>query len=148
MSLTISEVTAVSPALVAAFAQLLPQLSPTAAPLDHATLSEIVAAPATTLLVARSGEGVDGGPIVGSLTLVTFRIPSGACARIESVVVDTAARGQGVGAALCAAAIERARAFGAKHVELTSVPAREAANRLYLRLGFVLRATNAYRLML
>jgi ribosomal protein S18 acetylase RimI-like enzyme len=43
------------------------------------------------------------------------------------------------------AAVERARALGAKTVDLTSRPSREAANRLYVRLGFAARSTNVYR---
>jgi ribosomal protein S18 acetylase RimI-like enzyme len=82
---------------------------------------------------------------VGSLTLATFRIPTGVRAWIEDVVVDSSARGHGVGEALNIAAIEEARARGAITVELTSRPSREAANRLYQRLGFVARETNVYR---
>jgi ribosomal protein S18 acetylase RimI-like enzyme len=87
---------------------------------------------------------VDGN-IVGSLTLVTFRIPTGIRAWIEDVVVDETARGHGVGEALNQAAIEEARRKGAVTVDLTSRPSREAANRLYQRIGFVQRDTNVYR---
>jgi ribosomal protein S18 acetylase RimI-like enzyme len=86
-----------------------------------------------------------GGQIVGSLTLVVFRIPTGVRAWIEDVVVDAAARGRGVGQALNQAALDRARAAGATTVDLTSRPSREAANRLYRRLGFAERTTNVYR---
>jgi ribosomal protein S18 acetylase RimI-like enzyme len=82
---------------------------------------------------------------VGSLTLVTFRIPTGIRAWIEDVVVDETARGHGVGEALNQAAIEEARRKGAVTVDLTSRPSREAANRLYQRIGFVQRDTNVYR---
>jgi ribosomal protein S18 acetylase RimI-like enzyme len=64
---------------------------------------------------------------------------------IEDVVVDDAARGKGVGAALNERAIEVARGLGARTVDLTSRPSREAANRLYQRLGFEPRETNVYR---
>ncbi len=43
------------------------------------------------------------------------------------------------------AAVERAEALGARTVDLTSRPSREAANRLYVRMGFELRTTNVYR---
>jgi ribosomal protein S18 acetylase RimI-like enzyme len=79
------------------------------------------------------------------LTLVTFPIPTGLRAWIEDVVVDETARGQGVGAALTEEAVRRARTVGARTVDLTSRPTRQAANRLYERLGFELRETNAYR---
>jgi ribosomal protein S18 acetylase RimI-like enzyme len=61
------------------------------------------------------------------------------------VVVDEAGRGRGVGEALNRAAVDEARARGAKNVNLTSRPSREAANRLYQRLGFVPYETNLYR---
>jgi ribosomal protein S18 acetylase RimI-like enzyme len=82
---------------------------------------------------------------VGSLTLATFRIPTGVRAWIEDVVVDESSRGHGVGEALNHAAIDEAKQRGAITVELTSRPSREAANRLYRRMGFVARDTNVYR---
>jgi ribosomal protein S18 acetylase RimI-like enzyme len=85
------------------------------------------------------------GRIAGALTLATFPIPTGVRAWIEDVVVDSAARGHGVGEALNQAAIAEARARGAVTVDLTSRPSREAANRLYQRIGFVRRDTNVYR---
>jgi ribosomal protein S18 acetylase RimI-like enzyme len=87
----------------------------------------------------------DDGTIVGTLTLAIFRIPTGLRAWIEDVVVDERARGRGVGAALTNAAIRLASDQGARTVDLTSRPSREAANRLYQRLGFVARETNVYR---
>ena len=74
-----------------------------------------------------------------------FRIPTGVRAWIEDVVVDGDARGRGVGEALNRHALDRARMLGAKTVDLTSRPSREAANRLYQRIGFVPRETNVYR---
>ncbi len=85
---------------------------------------------------------------MGTLTLAVFRIPTGVRAWIEDVVVDEAARGQGVGEALTLAAVELARNAGARSVELTSRPTREAANRLYRRLGFEERETNVWRFVL
>ena len=85
---------------------------------------------------------------MGMLTLVTFRLPTGVRAWVEDVVVDSAARGQGVGEALTQAAIELAAARGAQTVDLTSRPSREAANRLYRRMGFEPRETNVYRFQL
>jgi ribosomal protein S18 acetylase RimI-like enzyme len=129
--------------LVAAFARLVPQLSPSASPPGADQLAEMIAHPGTTVLVAR----IDG-VVVGVLTLVVFRIPTGVRAWIEDVVVDEGARGKGVGEALSRAALDRAAAQGARTVELTSRPSREAANRLYQRLGFRPRETNVYRIEL
>src|SRR4051794_34626199 len=130
----------VTPEVVEAMRRLLPQLSSSAALLTAEDLAEIVDGPATLLLLAR----VDGA-IVGSLTLVLFRLPTGLRAWIEDVVVDDAARGHGVGAAINRAAIVLAAERGSRTVDLTSRPSREAANRLYRRLGFVARETNVYR---
>ena len=129
--------------LVDAFAYLIPQLSSSNPPPSREHLAEMVQSPATLVLVAR----VDGR-IAGSLTLAMFRIPTGLRAWIEDVVVDGDARGNGVGEALNLRAIEEARKRGAVTVDLTSRPSREAANRLYQRLGFVARDTNVYRFTL
>jgi ribosomal protein S18 acetylase RimI-like enzyme len=139
--IVVDAVEQVTPELVDAFARLVPQLSRSSPPPDAGALGAIVASPACTLLVARDGDGT----ILGSLTLVVFPIPTGTRAWIEDVVVDEAARGAGVGAALNSAALDTARQLGAKTVDLTSRPSREAANRLYRRLGFEPRETNVYR---
>lgn len=140
MSVVVERATQVTDELVAAFKLLIPQLSSSNPPPTHDQLAEIVSAPASVLFIARVEDR-----IVGSLTLATFRIPTGVRAWIEDVVVDESARGHGVGEALNTAAIDEAKARGAITVELTSRPSREAANRLYQRLGFVARDTNVYR---
>jgi ribosomal protein S18 acetylase RimI-like enzyme len=126
--------------LGAAVTALVPQLSRSSPPPTPDELARIVADPATTLFVAR-----DGDRIVGMLTLAAFRIPTAQRAFIEDVVVDEAARGAGVAAALVQAALQHAAALGARTVDLTSRPDREAANRLYQRMGFEVRNTNVYR---
>ena len=130
--------------LVEAVARLLPQLSPSLRPPGIAELMEVVATPGTSLLVARDG----GGAIVGTLTLALHRHLSGLDAVIHDVVVDESVRGRGVGEALTREAIRLARLAGARRVDLTSRSHRAAAHRLYERLGFELRETNAYRLTL
>ena len=126
--------------LCAAVDRLVPQLSRSSPPPSRAVLERIVSNDATTLFVARGDSG-----IVGMLTLATFEIPTGVRALIEDVVVDEAARGSGVAATLVQAALERSAELGARTVDLTSRPDREAANRLYLRMGFEVRQTNVYR---
>jgi ribosomal protein S18 acetylase RimI-like enzyme len=138
----VTEVTEVTAEVLEALRALVPELSSSAPPLTRSALEEIVASPATVLLVARD---VADGAIVGSLTLVVFNAPTGPRAWIEDVVVATRTRGRGVGAALVHAANARAGAAGSRTVDLTSRPSREAANRLYVRLGFVQRETNVYR---
>ena len=130
--------------LVAAYARLHPQLSRSSPSPDAEALGRIVAHEANTVLVAR--EGIPGGEIIGAMVLVLYPLPSGLRAWISDVVVDAAARGRGVGAALNLRAVEIARAADARTVDLTSRPDRDAANRLYARLGFKRRATNVYRL--
>jgi len=137
----VEHVTEVTPELVDAFARLTPQLSSSAPAPGVAELTEMVRSPTIILLVARDGDR----RIVGSMTLVVFRIPTGVRAWIEDVVVDAEARGRGVAEILCREALNRACAAGARTVDLTSRPSRESANRLYRRLGFVKRETNVYR---
>ena len=137
--LVVEEAQQATPELVSALAGLLPQLS-SAPPPDAVELAAILAPPGIVLFVARLD-----GRIVGTLTLVLFTTPTGVRAWIEDVVVDEAARGQGAGEQLSRAALSRAGAAGARTVDLTSRPQREAANRLYQRLGFVRRDTNVYR---
>ena len=139
--MTVEIAAEVTTELVDAFARLIPQLSRSSPAPDAAVLREIIASPATHLLLARG----DDGTVLGSLTLVLFRIPTGLRAWIEDVVVDDTARGQGVGEALNRYAIDVAAEHGARSVDLTSRPSREAANRLYRRLGFEPRDTNVYR---
>ena len=155
--------------LLAAVRRLLPQLSSSAREPSDDEIGEIVSSPATVLLVARddtvvvAGDGtpvpvpvddppaplrvgMEGdGPIVGMVTLVLFRLPTGVRAWVEDVVVDTAARRRGVAEALTRAAVEVARERGARTVDLTSRPSRQAANNLYQKVGFQERDTNVYR---
>lgn len=140
MSVEIEIVTSVDDELVAAFDRLIPQLSASAPPPGRDGLAEIVGNGNCVLFTAR----VDGD-IVGGLTLAMYPLPTGLKVWIDDVVVDTAARGHGVGEALSRAALDEARRRGAKEVDLTSRPKREAANRLYQRMGFVARDTNVYR---
>lgn len=141
MTLRVEEATDASVDVEDAVRRLLPQLSQTAPALMKQDLDEVVASRATRLLVARD----EAGEIHGMLTLVLFRVPTGVRALIEDVVVDEAVRGQGAGELLTNEALRLASEAGARTVDLTSSPHREAANRLYQRLGFERRETNVYR---
>lgn len=129
--------------LVEAFAKLIPQLSKSNPPPTAEALADMIASPASVVFIARLD-----GEIVGSLTLVAFRIPTGLRTMVEDVVVDEAARGTGVAVALTEAAMNEARRLGASTIDLTSRPSRVAANKLYQRIGFVQRDTNVYRYVL
>jgi len=91
----------------------------------------------------------EDGRVIGCASLCLFDSPTGRKASIEDVVVLSSCRGQGIGRAL----MERLIAFAGRELapidlQLTSRPARVAANELYRSLGFERRETNAYRLSL
>jgi hypothetical protein len=67
----VARVTEVDEALAAAVVQLVPQRSPKRRPAGLAELTELVASPATNLVVAR-----DGLAVLGMLTLVLYRVPT------------------------------------------------------------------------
>lgn len=126
--------------LAEAWGKLLPQLSSSASPITRADLEEIINSQVVTMFIARVDD-----QIAGSLSLVVFRIPDGIRAWVESVVVDESFRGRGIGEQLTVRAVEHAQLLGAKSIDLTSRPSREAANRLYQKVGFEKRETNVYR---
>jgi ribosomal protein S18 acetylase RimI-like enzyme len=137
----VEEVREATPEIVAGLDRLLPQLSASASRADMQAVTRVVESEVTRLLIA----GDPHGQIIGTLTVAVFRIPTGTRAWIEDVVVDSSARGQGIGEALTRAALAIAADAGANSVDLTSRPSREAANRMYRRLGFAARETNVYR---
>ena len=139
----IEEVIEATPEVHHALARLLPQLNAQLPIPTIERLQAIMADPASTLLVARDGED-----IVGTTTLIVYTTPFWIKARLDEVVVDESARGKGVGTALVKASLEIAREKGVEVVELQSGVQREAANRLYPSLGFKLRETNVYRIVL
>ena len=148
--MTVELITAATPELHEAMGRLLPQLSRSAAPMSEADVERFLSQSSVHLFVfrAETADADGNNPILGMLSLATFEIPTGVRAWVEDVVVDEAARGQGAGLALVEAAIEHAKTVGARTVDLTSRPTREAANRLYRRAGFQLRETNVYRVTL
>ncbi len=106
-----------------------------ASPAPYAdALTEIVATPGNDVLVAELD-----GRIVGMCQVLFFRHiqhRGGRCAEVESVHVDAGMRSTGIGTALMADVVERARAAGCYRVQLTSNVARPAAHRWYERIGF------------
>ena len=131
--------------VIEAMTRLTPQLSLGPDPVvpNRTHLERVVASDNSKLLLARSSD-----QIVGALTLVATIIPTGSKGRIEDVVVDQEARGQGVARTLCQAALEIAQNWGIETVSLTCRPERQAANKLYQSLGFQRFETNVYRLRL
>ena len=140
VSVDVEVVHEVNDEVTVAMRHLLPQLSSSAAQPDQAAVQRIVGSEATTLLAAKLD-----GRIVGFLALAMFPIPTGVRAWIEDVIVDETARGRGIGEALTRKALDLAETAGARTVDLTSRPSREAAGRLYERVGFAPRSTRIYR---
>lgn len=140
--ITITRIEEVSPGFAAAIERLLPQLGDLRPP-TQAELAQMLAAPNLVQFAAAHADF--GAQIIGLASLVIYRVPSGLHGYIEDVVVDELARGRGVGRALVLACLDHARAAGAPQVDLTSNPARAAANRLYQAMGFEQRRTNVYR---
>jgi len=129
--------------LLDALTRLIPQLKIASPRLTRDDVAALVSSDSVTLLTARANADASA-PIVGMLTLIVYRVPTGVRARIEDVVVDESARGRGVAVALIVRALELARSKGADGVALTSNPRREAANKLYQKVGFKRWETNVY----
>ena len=138
----ISKANQITGELLSAMQKLIPQLTSNNPPPSEAQLADLLNSGSSTLLVVRWPDQT--GPIAGILTLIVYPVPTGVRAIIEDVVVDGEYRGKGIGEALTLEALRLAREAGANGVSLTSNPKREAANRLYQRLGFKRRETNTY----
>jgi GNAT superfamily N-acetyltransferase len=132
---------------VAALSRLLPQLSSTAPAPGADELAHLLdPAGPIRLFAARLHEAPDDpGRLVGYAVLVVFTSLTGTRGWVEDVVVDEAARNHGVGTRLVERLVEAATEEGCRTLDLTSRPAREAANRLYARCGFLRRDTNVWR---
>lgn len=79
------------------------------------------------------------GRVVGTLQLIfipSISFQGGLRAQVESVRVDSALRGQGIGQKMMEWAMQRARERGAHVVQLTTHNTRADAHRFYERLGF------------
>ncbi len=139
----IIEITEASNEILSQVNGLLPQLSKSASPLSLESLDILAKSESTNLFVAKEGKKV-----WGMLSLVLFPIPTGTKAWVEDVVVDSSARGKGIGKALMNHALKKVREKRGKSIDLTSRPSRETANKLYQSLGYQKRETNVYRLSL
>ncbi|MEO7837491.1 MAG: GNAT family N-acetyltransferase [Acidimicrobiales bacterium] len=93
----------------------------------------------TTLFVAVD---TDGARVVGAVTYLDdasspYAQPMGGDeAALRMLAVDPASQGRGVGAALIAACVERAREAGAARLVLHTTEWMTSGRRLYERLGF------------
>ena len=139
--ITISELKEGSAEVLTSINQLLPQLSLNAQGISMDRLLELVESDNTIIFLGTDKDG----QILGMLSLIVMKIPTGNKAWIEDVVVDSKARGQGLGKALMNHALEEAKKLEVKSIDLTSRPTREAANLLYQSLGYQKLETNVYR---
>lgn len=139
----ITELDSVTPEFLEALHRMIPQLAPGSPLPSREQLEAVIACESNTLLSARVHDRT-----VGTLTLTMLITPTGTSGWIADVVVDNDVRGKGIGEKLVREAISRAAALGARYVDLSSRPARVAANRLYQRIGFEKRETNYYRFLL
>ncbi|GBU07333.1 hypothetical protein AwDysgo_06640 [Bacteroidales bacterium] len=129
-------------AVYEAACRLLPQLSETVEIPTKREWEMILESPTCNLFVAEN----ETSQIVGMISLVNYRIPTGLKIWIEDVVVDQSSRGLGLSRSMTLHAIDFAKQMGAKNIMLTSRPSRIAANKLYQSMGFELRETNVYQL--
>ena len=145
MAMRIEAVTHLTAEIHEALGRLLPQLNAKLGVPDADRMRRMLDDPDVVLLIARDGER-----IVGTTTVVVYTTPFWIKARLDEVVVDQSARGKGVGEALVKAALDVGRERGAQIAELQSGrgPTREAAHRLYERIGFQVRDTDVFRISL
>ena len=136
----IKQVKEITHEIVEAFSILIPQLTTKSKTPDKKFLEEIIETKNVYLFIACNAN------IAGSITVVVTNTPSGSKAWIEDVIVDKEARGQNIGEKLVSFAIDFAKELNISSINLTSSPDRIAANKLYQKLGFILRETNVYRL--
>jgi GNAT superfamily N-acetyltransferase len=121
-----------APALTALLQQLAPAEPRADAKLLALRLSEL---PTNRVVLVAERDG----KLLGTCTLNLIEHLAHNFARsaiLEDVVVDSDARGLGIGQALIGKAVERARAWGCYKVALSSNQSREAAHRFYAGLGF------------
>lgn len=121
---------------------LLREFSPESKELRAAQLAAIVSD--DFLFVARN----ERGQIIGMATLLVFRKPTGFAGQVEDVIVNSNYRGKGIGRELMIAMIKMAKILNLKYLSLTSNERRIAAHGLYKSLGFNIKETTFFRLML
>ena len=105
------------------------------------SLQALLDSPNTHLYMGRD----EHGSPVAMATLCLAASPTGLKAWVEDVAVAADCRRRGYARALLSHIEAEARRLGAKSLNLTSRPERTAANALYRKAGFALRATNVYR---
>ena len=91
----------------------------------------------------------DNGQVIGFGSIAFFLVPTkGYIGTIQDIVVDKLYRGKGFGRKIMNSLIDIAKNKGINIVELTSNPKRFEARTLYESLGFTLRETGVFRLII
>jgi ribosomal protein S18 acetylase RimI-like enzyme len=112
------------------------------ASISASALQEIISSDSSHLFFAFD----ENKNCMGMLTVGIYISPTGKKAWIEDVVVGERFRGKGIGEALVKYAIDFVKEQKVHLLTLTSRPARIAANKLYMKLGFVKKETNVYKM--
>lgn len=141
VEMQIERITHIDESVVSAFEILMPQLTGNDEFPTYENLKKVIDSENVHLYFAIDSEE----KVIGTITLVFIRIPTGLKAWIEDVIVDKKSRGRGIATAMIRHAIQIAREKGVPKVDLTSQPRRIAANKLYQKLGFEKRESNVYR---
>lgn len=87
---------------------------------------------------------VENQTIIGMATMAVYDAISGRKAWIEDVIVSPSHRKRGIGEHLTLHLLEKAKELNASAVLLYSNPKREAAHRLYKRLGFTEKGSTLF----
>ena len=124
---------------------LIPQIAQKPHLLSMKELRRVTDQESCRLIIARDTKE---SRIVGMSAVTLIYIPTGLIAAIEDVVVDEKYRGMGIGRKLTQKMINVAKQKRAKTISLTTNPAREAANAMYQKMGFLKKETNYYRINL
>ena len=140
--MTIREITAFKPEIKDQVDDLLKLLVTRKVDLSSTLLKELISNDNSHLFFAFD----KNDNCMGMLTLGIYVSPTGKKACIEDVVVGEAYRGTGVGEGLMKFAIDFSKDKQVKLLQLTSNPARVAANKLYVKLGFERKETNVYNM--
>lgn len=125
---------------------LIPQLtSSVQIVLSKENIEKLINSPNTNILVAKNYLG----EIIGWLTLATYpTLLRTRAAWIEDLVVNSNYRGQGIGESIMKKTLEEAKKMNVQSIFLTSRPSRVAANALYVKMGFIKKETNCYKMEL
>ncbi|MGI6612698.1 MAG: GNAT family N-acetyltransferase [Candidatus Nanosyncoccaceae bacterium] len=110
-------------------------------PIDKKALLDIINSPWHDMIVARLDD-----KIVGTASLSIIMGPANKrIAYLVDFVTDPNLREQGIGSKIWDAILKWCEEKGAKRLDFTSKPSREAAHKFYLSRGAVIQETDVFR---